>query len=66
MIKRANEIHSLQQHNLRKTVNFPEEDRVPNEFVALHTYTPSSSGNTSLIDSMATLFLYLRSIMSEE
>lgn len=51
---------------LRKTVSFPVVDTVPKEFVALHVYTPSSSGNTSFMDKVATLFLYLRSIISDE
>lgn len=38
----------------------------PIELVAVHVYVPSSSGNTSLIVSVAVPFLYFRSTISDE
>lgn len=38
----------------------------PNELVALQTYSPASSGNTSLIFNVANRLLYFKSKTSEE
>lgn len=38
----------------------------PIELVAVHVYVPSSSGNTSLMVSVAVPALYLRSTISDE
>lgn len=52
--------------NLRITVSLHLVVMLPIEFVALQTYSPSSSGKTSSIDKVAIPFLYFKSIISEE
>lgn len=48
------------------TVSLQDVSFVPNELVALQTYSPASSGNTSLIFNVANLFLYFRSKTLDE
>lgn len=48
------------------TVSLQAVSLVPSEFVALQTYSPASSGNTSLIFNMATRFLYFKSNTFDE
>lgn len=51
---------------LRLTVSLQDVVSLPMLLVARHLYSPSSSGNISLIVSVATPFLYLRSMISDE
>lgn len=51
---------------LRLTVNLHDDSVTPIELVALHTYTPSSSGNTSLMLIVHNPFLFLISNISDE
>lgn len=48
------------------TVSLQKVSVDPIELVALHTYSPSSSGYTSLIVRVQMPFLYFKSITSEE
>lgn len=48
------------------TVSLQDVSLVPKELVALQMYSPASSGNTSLIFSVANLFLYFKSKTLDE
>merc|ERR1719276_39220 len=52
--------------SMGRMTTFEDVSTLPLVFVALQVYRPASSGNTSLIRTVAVPFLYLTSIISDE